>query len=110
MKANEVKTMTERLARFHALTARLNEINEALRIIRISDEDAPCGQTPFTGNTRESRRVDSLLICFSETLGRSPAVRLQISNMKISASNLGRFLETELDHDRLKITAEIEAL
>lgn len=102
--------MTERLAKFSALTARLGEISATIQKMSTPEADAPCGQTPFTGNTRESRRLESVLLCFSSTLGGSPPVNLTLEKLKIPAGQIGSFIETALQNQRVKIVEEIEAL
>lgn len=110
MKAHEVKALTERIAKFNALTTRIAEIDDTLNKMRTPEPDAPCGATPFTGNTRESRRLNSVLLCFSRTLGGAPTVNISLEKLDIPASQVGNFIETALRNQREKITEEIEAL
>ena len=94
MKIEELRVQQQRLERYQKLAAIRQEIQTALDIIKEPwTETGPDGQGPFTGNTRESRKVLSVKIQFSATLGGACPVSIEIPAMPISAWDLGRALE-----------------
>jgi len=80
MTDRDLKIQAERVAAFHRLSERAAAIRKVLAEMghpKVQDSG------PFTGNTRESRRVDSLRIFFSPTLGRAPAVDIMLTDLGI---------------------------
>lgn len=111
MTRQEAKLASDRVQKYNTLQAFRDKVQAALDTVTEDwKEKGPCGQGPFTGNTRESRRVVSMHICFTHTLGGAPPVEMEIEGMHISAWDLGMYLERELrkkldeiDAERLKI-------
>ncbi len=110
MKTHEVKLLREKLVKFNELETRLNAVNMLLNRIQADDPDGPCGQGPFTGNTRESRRVNDLVINFSKTLGGSPGVSMSLSGLNIYAGKFEDFLVHELKLEAERITKSMDEL
>ena len=111
MKENEVKEQTARIIKYQELERIRNEVLHALSVVtRPWVDTGPCGQGPFTGNTRESRRVDRMLIEFTATRGGACAVSTDIVNPHIEAWELGRVLESMLREKLKTINAEMEKL
>lgn len=110
MNTEDARYQKDRLEKYDKLQALYEKSSEALSKVVENDPAGPCGQGPFTSNTRESRSVDAIRIWFTSTQGRSPAVELTISHLDISASALGRFLESELRSKMKQLHERIEAL
>lgn len=110
MKPNEVQVLTERIAKYNAHADRVAVIGRILDYMRTPLEDAPCGQTPFTGNIRESRDVHSLAIQFSPTRGGASAVGMHLERLQIPAYEFGRFIEAQLEKQRTKLAGEMDAI
>jgi hypothetical protein len=109
MKESDVKQQMARITQFNALKKVRDEMYAAITKITEDWKDTgPCGQGPFTGNTHESRRVRSMHIYFSETLGGAPCVEIEIPNMHISAWDLGRAMEAMLRTKIEQLNAEME--
>lgn len=110
MKPHEIKILEDRLARYRQLGSRRAAIVEALH--RVSEDDAtgPHGQSPFTGNTRESRNITSIRLVFSPTLGGAVGVETGLTELQIPASILGDFLRKFFSAQLGSVTAEMEAL
>lgn len=103
----DLQIQSERIAKFRRLEERALNIRWALAAM---EEPKVQGSGPFTGNTRESRRVDAMRLCFSPTLGGAPAVELDLNALNISASSFGMWLERELRSQLESVTAEQEKL
>lgn len=110
MKASEVKEQEERIRQYRALEKVRDEIHAAIDAVTKPWPTGPCQQGPFTGNTRESRQVDSMTIQFSRTRGGSEAVSTEIRNMHISAWELGAALKTMLEARWALVQAEMEKI
>ena len=86
MTEQEYIAIRERLSKYGKLCKARDELYKAREVItRPWTETGPCGQGPFTGNTRESRRIDSMSIKFTATRGGSPPVGEDIFNLHIEA-------------------------
>jgi hypothetical protein len=110
MKEQEVKTQMARISKFRELEKVRDEIYAAIEAITKDQPDGPCGQGPFTGNTRESRQVQSLHFVFTPTRGGASAVEMKISGLHIEAWGLGKALESMLREKLAEITAAMEKL
>ncbi len=110
MKSHEVVLLRKKLVAFNELETRLNAVNMLLNRIQADDPDGPCGQGPFTGNTRESRRVHDLTIGFTKTLGGAPAVSMSLSGLNIYAGKFEDFLVHELKIEAEKIAKAMDEL
>lgn len=115
MNEHEVAQQKKRLETYDRLRERRSEIREALDLVtgqrRIAPDTNPKDiNFPFTGNTRESRRVLALNIDFTSTLGTAPPMSLKLEDLNIPAWEFGRFLETCLKAQLDAINAEIEKL
>jgi hypothetical protein len=99
----EMKLLEERGAKFRQLNERRIQINILLEKITAHDPTGPHGQGPFTGDTRESRLIDTLSIDFSPTFGGSPAVSQYLLGLNIRASVFGNFLEQQLRAELAKV-------
>jgi hypothetical protein len=107
MNSTEAAVQEDRVKRYKDLKAQADQIKSVIAAIAENDPEGPCGQGPFTTNTRESREVHSLEIYFSPTRGKSPPVKKFLSGVNISAPKLGEFLRGEL---RAKLAAVTEAM
>lgn len=88
-----------------------NKLYRALKTITEPwEKEGPCGQGPFTGNTRESRQVKAIKIWFTPTRGGAPAVEIEIPDCFVEAWGLGKYLESELNAKIKAVNQEIEAL
>lgn len=104
----EAENQAKRVETFN----RLNAGRSALRNT-IQKMDLPISgscASPFTGNTRESRKITNMRIDFSATLGGEGPVTLDLDYMQISAGDFGRMLEKLLEDKMTKLNAEIDAL
>ncbi len=110
MKSHEVVALRKKLVEFNALEERLKVVRELMHKIQADDPDGPCGQGPFTGNTRESRRADGLVINFTKTLGGSPAVSMSLMGLNIPAGKFEQFLLTELKIQEEKLTKSMDEI
>ncbi len=108
MTDQEAKQQEQRITKFRELEKLRDEIRGAISMVTEPWKDGPHGQGPFTGNTRESRRVRSIEIRFTPTLGGAPAVETKIENLGIEACALGRFLEGQLRERLALVLAEME--
>lgn len=108
----ESKLQAGRLAKYLELDRRRTEIYDALEALssRPWAKTGPCGQGPFTGNTRESRRVESMEILFTSTRGGSPAVATSLRALRFEAYELGRALESMLTAQLDAVNAEMKKL
>lgn len=96
MTRDDVEIQKSRLAKFERLTSDLETFREALNKIESDDPSGPCGQGPFTGNTRESRDVYTMHIYFSRTKGGSPPVEMYIQGLELDALKLREVLVKDL--------------
>lgn len=110
MNEQEAKLQEERLQKYRELAFLRGQLYSALQIITEPHKEGPCGQGPFTGNTRESRQVRELQVFFSSTRGGAPAVELNIPNLNIEAWELGRALESILRAKIKLIGVEMEKI
>lgn len=109
MKEREVVAQTARISKYRELEKMRDEIYAALKVIT-EPRDVPGEQSPFTGNTRESRQIRSMKISFTETRGGAPAVEIEVPTMHIGASELGRAIESMLRAKLAVVSAEMEKL
>ena len=110
MDEQELKMQMGRVTKYRELEKVRNEIYAAIKAVTKDQKDGPCGQGPFTGNTRESRKVRSMHICFTATRGGAPAVDMDIGDMHIEAWELGKAIEAMLWAKLEPINAEIAKL
>jgi hypothetical protein len=107
MTDQEYLDQSARLSKFNELTSRRKEIREALKLLTEPDPNGPCGQNPFTGNTRESRKVTDLQFGFTQTRGGAPGITLSVYDLNIRASDLGRAIEEMLRAELASVTKEM---
>lgn len=110
MNDREELSQSERISKYRELCKRRSEIYAAIKAISSPQPDGPHGQGPFTGNTRESRRVKSMHIQFTATRGGAAPVEMHIGGLHIEASELGRALESMLREKLGPINEAIEKL
>lgn len=110
MNHHEAKKMEDRTAQFRALETRSNQIRCAISHLSLEDPTAPCRASPFTGNTRESRRIKVLNIEFTSTRGGGPPVSREIGDLLIPAWEFARQLEVILKAQLELVTAEMEKI
>ncbi len=115
MKSREVDQQRKRIAEYEKLCGRRSEIHRSLDLLtgqaRIGPDTNPKDiNFPFTGNTRETRRVSHLVIEFTRTLGGADPMSLRLLDLNIPAGELGRFLRACLETQIESINKEIEAL
>lgn len=110
MKENEVKQQMARITQFRALERQRDEIYAALKKVTEDWKEGPHGQGPFTGNTRESRQVNSMHIRFSMTRGGADSVEIDIQGMHIEACELGQCLSRMLQAKIDELNAAMEKL
>lgn len=85
MTPREAHIASEKLDVYYKLAKRRGELSHVIDQLTCNREDDPNKTGPFTGNHRESRRIDLLHIEFSATRGRSPAVEITLNNLGIPA-------------------------
>lgn len=108
MTNQEADNFEKRISRFRELEKLRSEMYSALDMITAGDPTGPCGQNPFTGNTRESRQVLDMTIVFSPTRGGAPPVKMTISNPHIEASGLGQALQSLIRAKIALVTQEMD--
>jgi len=108
MEQKELNHQVGRIIKYRELEKIRNEIHAALKAVTEPWKDGPHGVGPFTGNTRESRQVESMFIIFTSTRGGAPGVDIKITNLHIEASGLGRALETMLNAKLAEVNAAME--
>lgn len=110
MTHNESEQQKKRLAEYDRLSQAAQGFRDALNKIEADDPDGPCGQGPFTGNTRESRDVLSLEVFFSRTKGGSAPVKKYLDGLKLGAWKLRALLAEDLREKIKTLEAAIEAI
>ncbi len=90
MTAQDVKQQEYRIEQYHALTKRITQLEETLRVMAAPLHE--CTDSCFTGNIRESRRVTRMDVTFSATLGMQPGGTIAYCNLDIPAGQLGDLL------------------
>lgn len=108
MKAQQVSEMESKIVKFRALEKRQNEIYGALKMLTKDDPEGPCGKGPFTSNTRESRRIESLSICFTKTRGGAKATSMSIENLFIEAWEFENAIESMLRKQLKEVQGAME--
>lgn len=109
MKAEEIKTMMERIAKYNALETIRQDINTSLNDIAFAN--IPFRDSPFTGNHRESRLVESIEIRFTKTRGGENATSINLTRLHgVEGCELGEWLKATLRKKLEAVNAEIEAL
>jgi hypothetical protein len=108
----EAALQRQRLARFSQLEAIQKELYELIQRIKEDDVNGPCGQGPFTGNTRESRKIRRIEIYFSKTRGGAEEVdkRMNLECLLLEAFDFGKELEAKARARLAIVIKEIEAL
>jgi hypothetical protein len=110
MNAAEFKQQQDRIAEYQRLREYRDEVQKCLDAITEPDSDGPCGQNPFTGNTRESRRVTRIAFDFSPTRGGAPEVSRSLNYPHIEAHALGIALADMLRAKLSEVDAKITKL
>ncbi len=110
MNAQDVAMMQDKISRFQDLNSQRNELYEAIRIIDENNKGSLFQASAFTGNTRESRKVLSMTINFTRTLGGEAPTQVRIDDMHIDAWELGKFLKSQCQSKLDLVNAEIEKL
>lgn len=111
MNEQEAAQQTLRINKFKELErARDNAYCALAKITEDWKETGPCGQGPFTGNTRESRRITGMSIRFSTTRGGSSPVEIVIADMEIEAHEVGQMLALMLERKIMVLSAEIDQI
>jgi hypothetical protein len=103
----ECKAQSLRIEKYRILESAYNEASAALH--SITDTQAS-GQSPFTGNTRESRRVESIHIEFSPTRGGAPAASIDLYSLGIGALECEQAICGMLQKRLESISAEMEKI
>jgi hypothetical protein len=109
MNAQESKAVETRLKAYRHLEIRQNQLRAAIDAIT-EDKGHPNETGPFTGNMRESRRINHMSFWFSETCGKSPPVQMTINDLGIEAYEFQRDLLTLLRAKKSEIEKEMERL
>ena len=110
MNEQEAKLQSDRVEKFRKLDAVKTQIREAITKITEDCPTGPNGSGPFTGNTRESRRIQSMHLKFTATRGGAHAVELEIPELYIEANELWRAVEAMLRAKLKLVIEEIEKL
>ncbi len=111
MKTHEALEQEMRIEKYRILESIRTDITKAIdKINEPWPDTGPHGKGPFTGNSRETRKVKSLTIAFSKTLGGSAPVEIEIHNLYIPAPEFGEILEILLKEQLEIVNREIEAL
>lgn len=106
----QANALEKNLSEFKRLSEVLSKLRDTHRSILMDDPTGPCNQSPFTGNTRESRRVLSMIIHFSNTLGGAHGVSKTLEGLDLPAWEFGRYLKEYLEKRIEEIQAEIAKL
>lgn len=93
MTDQESNKQKKRLVEYAQLKKVQDDLLQALETITNDDPAGPYGKGPFTGNTRESRRVNGMMINFSTTRGGAPEVNMSVRGLQVEAYEFGRWLE-----------------
>jgi hypothetical protein len=104
MTDQEAKQQATRVEKYRSLNERLTQLLDLRE--QIGTENA----SPFTGDYRESRQVQSLKIKFSKTRGGAPASDLTLSFLGINAYDFGQFLRKSIETQLAAIREEITQL
>lgn len=110
MTSQDATHQSERLKKFRQLDELHTQTYAAMQKIRAGDPEGPHGQGPFTGNTRESRLVESLDIQFSPTRGGAPKTSLSLADLHIEAYEFARALLSMLEARLALLQAEMDKL
>lgn len=94
MDDTEAKQLAGRITRFNQLKERAQHIRWALAAM---EEPKVLMSGPFTGNTRESRHVDSIRVRLTPTLGGAPAVEIELKELDVPAYEFGQWLRGNLE-------------
>lgn len=113
MSPQEAKHHQQRLLKFNFLDAARSALHSTLA--KMSEKSGYPGTVqshadPFTGDTRESRRVAWLKIGFTATLGGEPPVELDLNYLNIPAWEFGNALEAAIKKQIAALNAAIEKL
>lgn len=110
MTTDEAHTETQRLKKFNALNARQAEIYRIINCLNAPWPTGPHEQNPYTGNARETRRIKSLKIEFTTTLGGAPEVTDYLYNLGIEAYEFRQWLEGVLKDQQDALREEMRNL
>ncbi len=107
----EAEALRKRLAKFAALQNRRAQLNDTLNVITLDDPNGPCGQGPFTGNTRESRSIGYIKIYFTKTRGGSPETNMELYHLEgIEACDFSGWIQGKLRTQIKTIDEELAKL
>jgi len=110
MTPQEAKELKFRLDAFTRLEKRADELSFIINQITADSPTDPNQTGPFTGNTRETRKITRLRIDFSTTLGGSPEVDMTIDSLNIPARDFQRFMLSLLRTEAGVIQSEMAKL
>lgn len=107
MNYQEVKVLEQRLKKYRDLEAARAEVQMALDVM---DQKGEFHAPPFTGNTRESRRVLGLTIRLSATQGGEKPTEVELRDLGVSAWLFGDNLKQQLREKLELIDKEMEKI
>lgn len=107
MSEHEAAIAKERFEKYQRAKELRNGIMEALETM---SKPVQIEASPFTGNTRESRTVESISINFSKTRGGALGVDLFISRLNIEACDFGAALRELLERKRDHLEKEMDEI
>jgi len=114
MNYQEAQQQSARIALYRKLEARREQIVAAIAAIQekwdTPEKKGPCGQGPFTGDTRESRRVRDITIYFTQTRGGAEGVTATLRELHIEAFEFGHYIISALEKQRAEIDKQMKAL
>lgn len=110
MTPHEAKALEVKLDMFRRLSARSEQLRAIIDQLTLNRDSDPNKTGPFTGNTRETRKITRLRIDFSKTLGGSPEVDMTIDSLNIPARDFQRFMLSLLHTEAGVIQSEMEKL
>lgn len=102
MTGADVKIQQERIEKYNTLTERARAIHRALEAM---EEPGP-----FTGNMRETRRVEAMQLRFSATRGGAPGITIDLRDLNVDANELGRWLDQKLRAEYESVQQQIAKL
>lgn len=110
MSPQEAEKLEQNIKFYRCLERRRDELQVAIDQITTVQLGDPNNTGPFTGNHRESRRVLSLHIIFSETRGKSPIVEKTLVQLGIEARLFGQALLVLLREKMEEVRNEMDKL
>lgn len=110
MTPQEAIELTVKLETFRRLNERCEAIRKIIDQLTTNRPDDPNQTGPFTGNTRETRKITRIRIDFSKTLGGSPEVAMTLEDLHIHARDFQTFLLSTLRTQQDTLRSEMEKL